>query len=51
MIAMDDLLIPPLIFQWTFSVATMAAGVGAGVYLGQWLWVRWPAAKGSRRSR
>lgn len=39
---MDELLIPTLFVQWVFSVATVAAGVGAGLYVGQWLWARWP---------
>lgn len=40
MSSLDDLLIPALLFQWALSVATMACGIGGGLYLGEWLLAR-----------
>jgi hypothetical protein len=38
---MDELMVVMMLVQWVLSVTTMAAGIGGGVYVGQWLWARY----------
>lgn len=42
-------MLPVLILQWLLSTGTMACGIGAGLYLGQWLWATWPVKARRRR--
>lgn len=45
---MEQLLLPALLLEWLWAVGTMAAGIGTGLYLGQWLWATYAPRKRRR---
>ena len=45
---MEELMFGVMALQWLWAVGTMAAGIGGGLYLGQWLWATYAPRKRRR---